>query len=213
MQRVALATRSTHKAAEIREILHTANLQLVSLADLGIAESAAEETIENAETFTANAVAKARYFAELTGLPTIADDSGLEVDALGKRPGVRTRRFAIDHGYTGPGGLALDQANLNLLLEHLRDVPDRERAARYVCAAALANPAGARRSHAGEKLITTIGTCAGSITRAPRGTGGFGYDPIFLLPDLNLTFAELSREQKNARSHRARAFRALAAFL
>ena len=211
MQRIALATRSAHKAAEIRAILRTTHVQLVSLADLGVAESAEEDAIENAETFIGNAVAKARYFAARTGLPTIADDSGLEVDALGGGPGVRTRRFAIDHGYAGPGGDALDQANNHMLIEKLQTVPDEQRGARYVCAAALAHPSAPGQP--GDHLLTAIGTCPGSILHNPRGSGGFGYDPLFMLPDLGVTFAELTAEQKNERSHRARAFRALAVLL
>lgn len=215
MKRVALATRSTHKAGEIREILRASRIQLISLAELGVSESAEEDAVENAETFLGNAVAKARYFADLTGLPTIADDSGLMVDALDGRPGVRTRRFAIDHGYSGPAGEALDQANNTLLLETLRDIPDAERTARYVCAAALALPGGSTSDQllATNGLLTAVGSCEGRIAHELRGSGGFGYDPLFLLPDLNVTFAELTTEQKNARSHRARAFRALSALL
>jgi len=235
MKRIALATRSAHKAQEIRQILGTAPLQLLSLADLDIPATAEEDLVENAVTFVGNAIAKARYFAALTGLPTIADDSGLEVDALGRRPGVRTRRFALDHGYSGPGGVALDQANNTLLLDKLRAVPDTERTARYVCAAALAWPAPAHKTapqdttdspvaeHAGsgtfagthrpQRTLAALGTCEGRIAHELRGTGGFGYDPLFLLPDLDITFAELSAGQKNARSHRARAFRALVPLL
>lgn len=215
MKRVALATRSTHKAAEIREILKTSRVQLISLAELGISESAEEDAIENAETFLGNAVAKARYFARCTGLPTIADDSGLEVDALDRRPGVRTRRFAIDHGYSGPAGEALDQANNALLLDRLKGVADRERTARYICAAALALPGEGSTdpSLSSRGLVTAVGSCEGRIAHELRGSGGFGYDPLFLLPDLDITFAELAAEQKNARSHRARTFRALTALL
>ena len=205
MTRILLATRSEHKATEIRSILALRrDLQLVTLRDLDMQESPAEDVIENAPTFLENALAKASYFEQHSGLPTIADDSGLEVAALANAPGVRTRRFAIDAGRTYLTGAALDLANNELLLEKLRDVPQKQRAARYVCAAAF--------SHEG-KCLTAIGTCSGEIAQEPRGNGGFGYDPIFFLPALGITFAQLAREQKNLMSHRARAFRALAVLL
>ena len=205
MTRILLATRSEHKATEIRSILALRpDFQLVTLRDLAIQESPDEEAIENAPTFLENALAKAGYFAQRSGLPTIADDSGLEVVALGNAPGVRTRRFAIDAGRRDLTGDALDLANNELLLEKLRDVPQKERAARYVCAAAFFQEG---------KSLTAIGTCSGEIAREPRGNGGFGYDPIFFLPAFGITFAQLAREQKNLISHRARAFRALAVLL
>jgi XTP/dITP diphosphohydrolase len=127
------------------------------------------------------------------------------VEALNGRPGVRTKRFAIDHGYQGPGGKQLDEANNDLLLEQLRGVADEKRGAQYVCAAALVSLTG--------DVTTAVGTCTGAIAHERRGEGGFGYDPLFLIPDLGLTFAQLSRAQKHEFSHRARAFRALAAHL
>jgi XTP/dITP diphosphohydrolase len=203
--RVLVATRSRHKAAEIARILgRTRAFQLITLNDAGITESAAEDQLENAETFLENARAKALSFARLTGTPVLADDSGLEVFALGMAPGVRTRRFALDAGIQAEGP-ALDAANNQLLLERLANVPDAQRGARYVCALSFATPAG--------DVLSSIGTCTGAIARVPRGSGGFGYDPLFLIPDLQITFAELSSEQKDARSHRARALRALAALL
>ena len=205
MSRILLATRSEHKATEIRGILALRrDFQLVTLRDLDIQESPDEDAIENAPTFLENALAKASYFELRSGLPTIADDSGLEVAALANAPGVRTRRFAIDAGHVQLTGEALDQANNRLLLERMRDVPRRDRAARYVCAAAFV--------HEG-KPLTTIGTCAGEIAQEPRGDGGFGYDPIFFMPQLGVTFAQLVREQKNHISHRSRAFRTLAVLL
>jgi XTP/dITP diphosphohydrolase len=204
-ERILVATRSRHKASEIARILgRTRALQLVTLKDAGIAESAAEDELETAQTFLENARAKALYFARATGMPVLADDSGLEVVALGMTPGVRTRRFALDAGIDAEGD-ALDAANNRLLLERLAAVPDERRAARYVCALCFARPAC--------EIVCSIATCSGAIARAPRGTGGFGYDPLFLIPDLGLTFAELSPEQKDARSHRARALRALASVL
>ena len=198
-----LATRSRDKAAEIEAVLRTASAaQLITLAELQIATSPAEDDVEQFPTFIENAIAKAQYFARLSGYATIADDSGIMVDALGGAPGVRTKRFASDHGLTHGD---TDAANNALLLEKLKDVPDADRGARYVCAAAIGWPNG--------DSLTAIGTCAGLIARAPKGEGGFGYDPLFLIPDLQVTFAELSAAQKNERSHRALAFRALAAHL
>jgi XTP/dITP diphosphohydrolase len=202
IRRILLATRSRHKAAEIQRILRpSSRIQLLTLDEVGIRESPEEDTLEIEPTFVGNARAKALYFSRKSGLPTLADDSGLEVRALGWGPGVRTRRFAIDAGYAGPAGDELDQANNRLLLERLNNVPARERQARYVCAAALVN---------GRDTGLSIGTCVGDIALEPRGSGGFGYDPLFYIPELGVTFAELTPEQKDERSHRARAFRALA---
>jgi XTP/dITP diphosphohydrolase len=198
-----LATRSQDKAAEIIEVLGAASAaRLITLTELGIAASPAEDDLEIRPSFLENALAKASYFARFTKQPALGDDSGLMVDALNGGPGVRTKRFAIDHGYSGAGGRQLDQANNDLLLEQLRDVPDDERAAQYVCAAAVVWPNG--------DAISAVGTCTGVIARAPKGDGGFGYDPLFFIPELGVTFAQLSRAQKNQRSHRAHAFRALA---
>ena len=204
MKEFLLATRSAHKKREVLRILgrHAAGL-LITLRDLEIPESDAEDDLENADTFLGNARAKAGYFARLSGLPTIADDSGLEVDALHGRPGVHTRRFALVEGATELSGDALDQANNELLLARMVAVPAGRRGARYVCAAALALPGGLNRC--------ALGTCSGEIAFTPQGQGGFGYDPLFLLPDLQRTFAQLSAKQKDERSHRAHAFNALAA--
>ena len=203
IQRILLATRSRHKAAEIQRILRsTSTIQLLTLDEVGIQESPEEDDLEIEPTFVGNARAKALYFARKSGLPTVADDSGLEVRALGWGPGVRTRRFAIDAGYRGPAGDELDQANNRLLLERLRDTASGERGARYVCAAAVVSET--------QHLGLSIGTCVGEIALSPRGSGGFGYDPIFFIPALGVTFAELTPTQKDERSHRARAFRALA---
>ncbi|HEY0674193.1 MAG TPA: non-canonical purine NTP pyrophosphatase [Longimicrobiales bacterium] len=198
-----LATRSPDKAREIREILQpVAHVELCTLKDVGIMPSAAEDDVENFPTFLENALAKARYFSRLTGRAVLADDSGLMVAALKGAPGVRTKRFAADHGSDRTD---VDEANNDLLLEKLRDVPASNRAARYVCAAACVFP--------DERSLTAIGTCAGVIAFERKGTGGFGYDPLFLLPALRVTFAQLTAAQKHEHSHRARAFRALAAHL
>jgi XTP/dITP diphosphohydrolase len=195
-----VASRSRDKVREITGILtpllHSA---IATLDSAGIAEDEAEDAIEVHDTFLANAHAKAAYFIRMTGRATIADDSGISVDALDGAPGVRSRRFAARSGLTG---IALDRANNERLLHELRHTPEAERTAHYTCAAVLHLPDGRR--------FAAIGTCAGAILQQPRGHGGFGYDPLFLLPDLGLTFGEVSGEQKQRRSHRARAFRALA---
>jgi XTP/dITP diphosphohydrolase len=199
-RRFLLATRSTDKLREIREILAPVEVEIVSLAELGVAPAPEEDALEVFETFRENALAKARYFAALTGVPTLADDSGLEVDALDRAPGVYTKRFS---GRTDLAGKALDQANNDLLLEKLRGIPDDRRGARYVCAAVVAQPDG--------RSAAAIGTTSGRIGHTPsQGTGGFGYDPLFFVPELGATFADVSAEDKHARSHRSRAFRALA---
>jgi XTP/dITP diphosphohydrolase len=206
VSRYLVATRSAHKAREIRRILRdTQHLELITLADLGVPETPAEDALEVAATFLENARAKALYFAQLLQYPTLADDSGLEVQALGNQPGVRTRRFALDAGRIGLTGDALDSANNELLLERLQGIPAHRRAARYVCAAVLATP----------DLIAyaALGCCTGSISFELRGEGGFGYDPLFLVSQSDLTFAQLSPSEKDQRSHRARAFRALANML
>lgn len=196
---VALATRSPDKAREIRRILAgVPGLRIFTLDELGVPPSPEEDALEEADTFAGIAAAKARYFAEKTGLPTLADDSGLEVDALGGAPGVRTKRFS---GRTDLSGQALDDANNALLLERLRGIPPERRTARYVCAAALALPGG--------PVVTAVGRCEGKIAETPAGDGGFGYDPIFFLPDAGVTMAQVSPEEKNRRSHRGHAFRAL----
>ncbi len=206
MSRVLIATRSTHKAAEIQRIIGAIrSLELVMLSDLDLPEAPEEAAIENAPTFLENAAAKAFYFAGRSGLPTLADDSGLEVAALDGAPGVRTRRFALDAGRVSLTGDALDLANNHLLLERLRAVPLPQRAARYVCAAAFVDTTG--------HPLHALGICSGEIAFEPLGNYGFGYDPIFLLPQLGVTFAQLTPEQKDLLSHRARAFRALSVLL
>jgi XTP/dITP diphosphohydrolase len=152
---------------------------------------------ETGLTFGENALLKAREGVRRTGLPTVADDSGLAVDALGGAPGVFSARWSGRHGD--------DQANLRLLLDQLADLPDEHRGAAFVCAAALVLPGGK------EHLVD--GRQVGVLTRAPRGTGGFGYDPIFLGEGQTRTNAELSPDEKDAISHRGHAFRALAKLL
>ena len=157
------------------------------------------QLIEDEPTFEANALAKARQAAAATGLPALADDSGLEVDALGGAPGVRSARYA--------GEPSDDDRNNAKLVEALRDIPPgRARAARDRCVAAFVDPARGLE-------LWRAGACEGEILPAPRGTGGFGYDPYFLVPERSRTMAELPLDEKNTLSHRAAAFRALAAAL
>lgn len=195
---ILLATRSAHKAREIRQILGPAAPTLLTPDEAGVPWTEEEEAIECFDTFLDNAHAKARWFMARTGMPTIADDSGISVHALDGRPGVRSRRFApaADDDQ--------DEANNQLLLRMLADVPDDRRSAHYTCAAVL---------HTAAARFAVVATRSGLILRAPRGLGGFGYDPIFLDPVAGLSFAEIRPEDKNSTSHRARAFRTLAPLL
>jgi XTP/dITP diphosphohydrolase len=195
-----VATRSGHKLRELRELLRLQRAELVSLDDLGVPD----DPVEDGETFEANAAIKARFTARATGLPTLADDSGLEVDALDGGPGVRTRRYAGAH--------ATDADNNAKLLLELAGLPPERRGARYVCVLALAIP-GDAGSRGGQPVTCARGTCRGRIATAPRGTGGFGYDPIFeplSEPPGGRTLGLWSPAEKNAISHRARAARRMA---
>ena len=194
-RRLILATRSAGKLRELVPMFRDAGMDVTDLASAGIAESPDEDDLERFETFEENALAKARYFAARSGLPALADDSGLAVEALGGRPGVRSKRWS---GRSDLTGLALDAANNATLLEALRGVEDRR--ARYLCAAAYVGPDGE---------IVRVGETTGRIVLEPRGGGGFGYDPYFLSDDLGQTFGEASRPDKERVSHRGRAFRAL----
>lgn len=197
-RRFLLATRSAHKASEIRDILGPA-IQLLSLDDSGIAVSSEEDRVEAYDTFRANAIAKARYFHVLSGLPTLADDSGICADALGGQPGVRSRRFS---GRTDLDGTELDRENNRTLVAALAATPPDRRTVRYVCAAVLVADDGPEKC--------AIGTVTGSLIDEPRGNAGFGYDPHFLLPGTDVTFAEVDPAEKHRLSHRGIAFRALA---
>lgn len=195
--RLLVATRSTHKLRELRELLALDETELVSLDDLGIEG----EPVEDGETFETNAAIKARFGLRASGLPTLADDSGIEVDALGGAPGVRTRRYA--------GENATDAANNAKLVGALGELPPERRGARYVCVLALALP-GAAGPRGGVALITARGTCRGRIATDPRGTGGFGYDPIFepaSEPPGGRTLGLWTPVEKHEISHRARAAR------
>ena len=193
--RLVLATLNPHKVTELSRILDGdggpgAGVSLTSLAEFPCAPDVAE----TGATFADNALLKARAIAAFTGLPAVADDSGICADALNGMPGVLSARWSGRHGD--------DQANLDLLLAQLADIPDERRGAEFRCAAALVQPGGAEQ--------VTEGVLRGRLIRARRGTGGFGYDPIFIPDGGTLTTAELSPADKDAISHRGRAFRALA---
>lgn len=206
MKRLVLATRSKDKAREIREILRVAGsgVELQSLDEAHVRWSEAEERLERFETFEANARAKAEYFARLARLPVVADDSGLEVLSLGGAPGVRSKRFTPNDGTLL--GKELDAANNAELLRRLLGADEAQRRASYVCVAVLL-----RRPDAPAESFT--GRCWGRILEQPRGTGGFGYDPLFFHEGLGKAFGEATPEEKHGVSHRGEAFRRLAAAL
>ena len=187
--KLVVATRNRGKLAEIAAILDMEGLRLLSLADW----PGAPDTEESGATFRENAVLKAVNAARFTGLPALADDSGLCVDALGGAPGV------MSASYGGPD--LDDEGRYRLLLEAMRNVPDSQRSAKFVCVAALAMPSGEMR--------TALGELHGMIAREPMGDGGFGYDPVFFLPHRGCTLAQLPAEEKNVLSHRAIAVRAI----
>jgi XTP/dITP diphosphohydrolase len=185
MRSLLVATTSRHKLEEYRELLAGLPFALLTLADAGI-----DEDVEETETtFEDNARLKAERYAALSGLLTLADDSGLEVDALGGEPGVHSKRWAGDD--------ASDEDRNRLLLERLREVPEERRTARYRCVIAIASPGAAAR--------TVEGACEGRIAKACSGANGFGYDPLFFVPELGQTFGEAPPEVKNRLSHRGRA--------
>jgi XTP/dITP diphosphohydrolase len=185
---LVFATRNRGKLVELRELLP--GIEVRSLDELGDVP----EVVEDQDTFAGNAAKKAR---EVAGLPALADDSGLEVDALGGAPGVWSARYAGE----GQG----DAANNAKLLAALAGVPPERRTARFRAVLALADP----RGPLGDRVLTADGTCEGVILDAPRGTGGFGYDPLFFAPELGRTFAEAGVGSKSELSHRARAMRAM----
>jgi non-canonical purine NTP pyrophosphatase (RdgB/HAM1 family) len=196
-RRLLVATHSIHKLRELRQLLVLSGTDLVSLDELGIAD----DPIEDGETFATNAAIKARFGLRASGLPTLADDSGIEVDALGGGPGVRTRRYA--------GEAATDAQNNAKLLGALEGLAPDRRGARYVCVLALALPA-ATGPRGGVSIVSVRGTCRGRIATGPRGSGGFGYDPIFE-PSSEAaggrTLGLWTAAEKDAISHRARAAR------
>ncbi|MBW3619692.1 MAG: RdgB/HAM1 family non-canonical purine NTP pyrophosphatase [Actinobacteria bacterium] len=186
--RIVLATGNTKKRAELERILDGVGVELVPLTELGL-----EGPEETGDTFAANALLKARAAAEASGLPALADDSGLEVDALNGEPGVRSARYA------GPD--ADDEANNDKLMSELAGLPAEMRTGRFVCVAALVTPDG--------REWTTRGEMEGTITDEPHGDHGFGYDPYFVADGMGVTNAELEPEEKDLASHRGKAFRAM----
>ncbi len=200
MTRLLVATRSSGKQRELARLLAEYGWVAVTPEEVGLQPSPEEDGLEVFDTFEGNARAKAQWFADRSGMPALADDSGLEVDALGGAPGVWSKRFA---GNDGPDELVAE-ANNQALLERLADVPDEERTARYRCVLVLAFPAGDGRA-----AITAAGTTEGRKLKEAVGEGGFGYDPIFLSDDLGISFGVAARDQKGGVSHRGRAVRAL----
>ncbi|MFG0328290.1 MAG: RdgB/HAM1 family non-canonical purine NTP pyrophosphatase [Phycisphaerales bacterium] len=199
MKTLLIATSNPHKVDEIRAVLAPLGFQILSLDALG---HDLEEPEEDGATFEANAQIKARYYANATGRVCLADDSGLEVDALGGAPGVLSARYAG----TGRTRAERDEANNLKLLKALHGVPDEKRQARFVCAMCVASPDG-------EILAETRGEFPGVIGHEPKGVNGFGYDPLLYLLDARRTSAELPPDEKNARSHRGQASRLMAAKL
>jgi XTP/dITP diphosphohydrolase len=198
--KLLVATRSRGKQREAQRLLESSGIEIVFPDQAGVGISSEEELLELHPTFEGNARAKAEYFHRRTGLPTVADDSGLEVFALGGEPGVRSKRWA---GQDGPDHV-VEKANNEFLLRRLLGAPPLKRKARYRCVLALVR---------GGKLLPEIfeGTCSGTIAEAPSGTGGFGYDPLFLSDELGMTFGEAAPEAKDNVSHRGRAFAQLRA--
>jgi XTP/dITP diphosphohydrolase len=205
---VLLATRSAGKLKELRPLFDALRVPVTDLEELGLPYEDDEDAIEAFPTFEENALAKARYFYEVSGgIATVADDSGLEVTALGGAPGVRSKRWASDRG-AGPAGAganaagATDAANNAELVRAMTGVSDRR--AKYVCAAAYFG--------LGREIVER-GEVTGEVLAVPRGTQGFGYDPYFLAAELGRTFGEATVEEKATVSHRARAFQALLAVI
>jgi XTP/dITP diphosphohydrolase len=193
IEEILLATRNPDKVRELTVLLGGLGIRLRTLADF----PTAPEVDEDGTTCEANALKKAREMASATGIPSVADDTGLEVDALGGRPGVFAARYA--------GESASYEDNCNKLLDELNGVPPPRRTARFVTVAALAMPSGPFR--------VATGTLVGLIAERSVGSQGFGYDPVFFVPELGRTLAELTAEEKNRVSHRAKAFRSMADIL
>lgn len=195
--KLLIATHNPGKLREYRRLLGNIPFQLVSLNSLSVKE----EVEETGSTFSENAQLKANTYANICNLPTLADDSGLEVDALGGDPGVHSARY-------GGQSYSSDQARVALLLRNLEGVPWPRRTARFHCAIAITNPTSKSSAEGdAESLGLVVGSIGGMIQCGPMGDGGFGYDPVFYLPDYGLTMAQLPLEEKNRISHRAKAAR------
>ncbi len=192
MRPLLIATKNQHKVQEYRELLGDVPFQLKSLDDVGISE----DVDETGTTFEANARLKADHYAQLSGLLTLADDSGIQIDALNGEPGVHSRRWA--------GDVSDHERNL-ALLQRVRDVQDSGRGAHFRCAIAIAEP--------GRETVVVEGHCDGRLAWEPHGENGFGYDPLFFFPEFGKTLAEVPLAVKNQVSHRARAARAARAVL
>jgi len=192
--KLLFATRSAGKQKEVRRLLEAAGHEVVFPDDAGVPESAIEHTLEVSDSFETNARMKAEYFLKKTGLPTIADDSGLEVFSLGGLPGVRSKRWANATG----SPKQVDEANNAELLRRLSGATENRRRARYRCVLVLL-----RAANGFPEVFE--GYCAGAILEQPRGTGGFGYDPLFLSDELGKTFGEATGEEKDRISHRGKA--------
>ncbi|WNC16664.1 XTP/dITP diphosphatase [Brevibacillus brevis] len=188
-KQVVLATRNQGKVKEFNKLFSELGWEGISLANF----EGVPEVVEDGETFEANAVKKAVTISTYLGLPAVGDDSGLEVDALGGRPGVYSARYAGEH--------ATDEENWRKLLGELEGVPDEKRTARFRCTLVYVEP--------GKEPVIATGACEGVIAREPAGTNGFGYDPVFYLPAEGKMMAQLSPEQKNQLSHRANAMKRL----
>ena len=198
---IVLATRNPGKVREIRQVLADLPVEIVELESLGSIPEPAEE----GATFAENARDKALHYARATGKWCLADDSGLAVDALDGQPGVRSARYAADDCPPGADRRTVDRANNTRLLAELENVPDDQRTARFICHLALADP---------ERItIETFDTVEGRIAREPAGENGFGYDPIFYVPQLGCTTAQVPTKRKNAISHRGKAVRHFARLL
>ena len=193
IQELVLATRNRHKREELAVLLGDLGIRIRTLDEF----PDAPDVVEDGATCEANAIKKAKAIARATGLPAVADDTGLEVDALEGRPGAYAARYA--------GEAATYEDNCRKLLRELAAVPQKQRTARFLTVAAIAMPAG--------KVQVTHGMLEGLITEAPKGDRGFGYDPVFLVPELGKTLAELTAEEKNRVSHRAKAFAKVREFL
>ena len=198
---ILIATRSAGKTREIRALFAGSPFTPVFPDAAGLEPRPEEADLETGATYAAHAIAKARYFAGRSDLPTAADDSGIEVDALGGAPGVHSARWAGEGG-SGKGEKDVEAANNALLQERLRGVPPERRTARYRCVVAFVATPDA------DPLVVE-GMCEGWVLDVARGTGGFGYDPLFWSLDLGMTFGEAPAEAKQRVSHRGRAFRAL----
>lgn len=193
MKRLVVATKNKGKTVEIKEMLKHLSFDVVTMEEIGINE----DIEENGTTFEENALLKAKRLHELAGEMTMADDSGLEVDFLGGEPGIYSARFA------GEG--ATDKEKIEKVLRLLKDVPYEQRTARFVCCIAIVYPQG--------NSVVLRGTCEGYIAFEPQGSNGFGYDPIFYLPQKQKTFAQITSEEKHSISHRGNALRQMVKIL